>query len=542
MKQHKFQTIALSDLYVPKTNVRPKGTDDSEIPGLADNIEAEGLLQPLVVGSKTKSGYPIHAGSRRYRALKLIETKIDDSIDVPCMVLAGKPSAVEISLAENVCREALHPIDEAEAFAKLVTKRRPVADIALIYGRSEAFVRRHLALADLHPDVKKAFRKNELSLATAKALTLANHDYQLDWLKQAPPQEGQYGGRPEGSRLHNVLTNQSIKTDVALFDQTTAAVIDDLFQDTAYFADTSEFWVLQNAEIERLKESLAEKGWAGVHILGPDEYYQRWEWAAKDKADGGEVVIDVEFDGTVTVREGLVRRSEQRGSGGSSATTEPKVRQELSQKAVDHIQNVRLDLVRARLLENPKAGFRALLTMLLLPDLCSTTVSAWPLEDIGETLNEDARDTIALRVSGAKIESAVNPDHVSLITTLIESTSDEECIDIAALLAIQLLESGSPLVEWLGGHLKCQETVMERWTLDDTLLSLFSDKPAMQAMVEESSPDTEVATLKAGRAALAATVGKWVPRYLRWPFVAYTERHDKIAIATEPADRCSRGG
>ncbi len=82
---------------------------------LADSIARSGLLQPIAV-AESEDGYTIVAGERRYRALKLLERKT-----VPALVLTDG-SIDELALIENVQREDLHPLEEAEAMAELMER------------------------------------------------------------------------------------------------------------------------------------------------------------------------------------------------------------------------------------------------------------------------------------------------------------------------------------------------------------------------------------------------------------------------------------
>jgi ParB-like nuclease domain len=111
------QTIALSQLVPSPDNVRKTKTG---IEGLAANIEALGLLQNLQVRPANGKGFEVVAGGRRLAALQLLakRKKIAPDHPVMCEIRDGA-IAVEISLAENEMREAMHPADQFEAFKKL---------------------------------------------------------------------------------------------------------------------------------------------------------------------------------------------------------------------------------------------------------------------------------------------------------------------------------------------------------------------------------------------------------------------------------------
>ena len=83
---------------------------------------------------------------------------------VPCQVIDGAADAAEISLAENVMREAMHPADEFEAFRDLADKGLPAADIAARFGVTETVVSKRLKLANVSPLILKTYRKGDISI------------------------------------------------------------------------------------------------------------------------------------------------------------------------------------------------------------------------------------------------------------------------------------------------------------------------------------------------------------------------------------------
>ena len=82
--------------------------------------------------------------------------------------------AEEISLTENVQREAMHPADEFEAFRALTDAGTPPADIAARFGVTEAVVQKRLRLARVSPTLLEAFRRGEMTLQHVMAFTLSD--------------------------------------------------------------------------------------------------------------------------------------------------------------------------------------------------------------------------------------------------------------------------------------------------------------------------------------------------------------------------------
>src|SRR3546814_5239067 len=115
--------LALSDLNVRK--VKPK-----EIEALAADIQARGVLQNRI-GYDEDGKIKICAGGRRYRALKLLQKgkTIPGTFEVP-VDLRSKDEALEISLAENAQREAMHPADAIMAYRAIIDSGKEVDDVA----------------------------------------------------------------------------------------------------------------------------------------------------------------------------------------------------------------------------------------------------------------------------------------------------------------------------------------------------------------------------------------------------------------------------
>jgi ParB family transcriptional regulator, chromosome partitioning protein len=138
-------SIALNKLLAWDGNVR-KTESDKNIDELAASISTHGLLQSLVVRKDKRGRYAVVAGRRRLLALQSLAEngKIPTTMPIPCHVLDDAMDATEISLAENVQREAMHPADEFDAFKVLIESGMPPADVAARFGVSETVVKQRL--------------------------------------------------------------------------------------------------------------------------------------------------------------------------------------------------------------------------------------------------------------------------------------------------------------------------------------------------------------------------------------------------------------
>ncbi|MCY4524016.1 MAG: ParB/RepB/Spo0J family partition protein, partial [Halobacteriovoraceae bacterium] len=143
--------IRLADIII-KDQVRTKFNDNS-IRELAKNIQANGLIQPLVV-HRSGAKYTLICGERRYRALNLINKK-----EVSCYILENKTheELMAIQFSENSSREALHYVDKANGIynykmATNATERKIQSDL----GISKSDVHRSLLVAKMSESIKTA--------------------------------------------------------------------------------------------------------------------------------------------------------------------------------------------------------------------------------------------------------------------------------------------------------------------------------------------------------------------------------------------------
>lgn len=166
--------IELGKLDLDPNNVR-KTHGAEALQELAANIEANGLLQNLIVRKGKKSRYFVTAGGRRLRALNLLQSAGKLSADhlVNC-ILRQEEEATELSLAENVVRETMNPADQYEAFDLLARRGMTVAEIAARFGVSETIVQKRLALARVSPLLLDLYRRDEMSFDLLSAFTISD--------------------------------------------------------------------------------------------------------------------------------------------------------------------------------------------------------------------------------------------------------------------------------------------------------------------------------------------------------------------------------
>ena len=156
---------------------QPRRDMDAEaLESLAQSIRSQGVVQPLVVRD-TGDGYEIVAGERRWRAARLagLET-------VPAVVRAlPDETAMAVALIENIQREDLNPLEEAEALRRLIEECGLThAACAEAVGRSRAAVSNLLRLAELVPEAQALLRSGDIQMGHARALLGAPAALQAD--------------------------------------------------------------------------------------------------------------------------------------------------------------------------------------------------------------------------------------------------------------------------------------------------------------------------------------------------------------------------
>ncbi len=160
------KTLRLSELEPNRAQPR-KNFDESAISALADSIREHGVLQPILVRPLAFGGYQIVAGERRWRAARMLGL---DEVPVIIRDLSDMETA-QIALIENLQRENLNPLEEAQGFRKLQDDfDMKQDDIAKIVGRSRSAVANALRLLRLPEEVQELLIDGSISAGHARAL------------------------------------------------------------------------------------------------------------------------------------------------------------------------------------------------------------------------------------------------------------------------------------------------------------------------------------------------------------------------------------
>lgn len=157
---------------VPLTRIRPcplqprKDFSAEALRELADSIQEQGIVQPLIVRSRGE-GFELIAGERRWRAAQMLGLT-----DAPVIVREADDRAVlELALIENLQRENLNPIEEAHGYAQLIEQfQLKQEEAAVKVGKSRAVVANALRLLKLAPEIQAYVRDGRLSVGHAKVI------------------------------------------------------------------------------------------------------------------------------------------------------------------------------------------------------------------------------------------------------------------------------------------------------------------------------------------------------------------------------------
>lgn len=173
--------VSISDI-VPNPHQPRKHFAHAELEDLVESISQHGILQPLLVKESGDGGYQLIAGERRLRA-----STIAGLSKVPVVVRsANEEQQLELALIENIQREDLSPIEEAQAYHRL-HKEFGLGhnEIAKAVGKSRPVISNTIRLLDLPEQIQQALSDGEINFTKARALlSLKKHKDQLELFEQ----------------------------------------------------------------------------------------------------------------------------------------------------------------------------------------------------------------------------------------------------------------------------------------------------------------------------------------------------------------------
>lgn len=395
------QDIPLGKLAVWGGNVRQTGAETG-LDELAASIAAHGLLNPLTVRKAAKGRFEVVAGQRRLLALRqLAGSGLWPKTDpVPCSVIEDGRDAVELSLAENVVRLAMHPADQFTAWQGLAAQGASADDIAARFGVTAQTVRRRMALGRVSPKLLDLYRRGDLSLEALQAYTLTD-----DHARQETAHAGLGYSANSPHSVRSALTEAEIPTrdkrvrfvTLAAYEAAGGTVRRDLFAEDGGGTCRDEALLdrLVREKLDAVAVEVKTEGWLWTEVrpsFGWDERqdYEQAEpvhdeaqpdengdpvevWPDDVRAVAG-AVISLGYGGAVEIERGLIRPDDLPDSGdgdgetgGDEPTAQPDAAPALSASLVEDLTAHRTAALRAELAQSPSVALALVVYTLAAP-------------------------------------------------------------------------------------------------------------------------------------------------------------------------------
>lgn len=188
---HEGPSEEIEDINLDEIRPNPyqprKNFDDKTLGELADSIKENGVLQPIIVRRSDAGGYEIIAGERRFRASKLAGNST-----VPAIIRQFDESQMmEVAVLENLQRENLTPLEEAQAYEMLQKNLGLTqAEVSKRMGKSRPYIANYLRLLTLPPKTKRLLQNGDLSMGQARTLLGLKDKNQIDPLARRVVNEG----------------------------------------------------------------------------------------------------------------------------------------------------------------------------------------------------------------------------------------------------------------------------------------------------------------------------------------------------------------
>ncbi|MCF8719169.1 ParB/RepB/Spo0J family partition protein [Nitrospina gracilis] len=212
------QEVPLEQI-VPNTNQPRKEFNDEKLNELVESIKQNGVIQPIVV-QKQGEGYQLICGERRWRASQLAGKK-----GIPVVIReVNDTESLQIALIENIHRQDLNPIEEAEAYQRLIQDYGLTQDeVAQKVGKSRVTVANTLRLLKLSKAIKDDLIAERLSMGHARALLAIGSERDREDARQQVVRKGMTVRQLErlGQRLNQepaAATKKSAQKDIFIKD------------------------------------------------------------------------------------------------------------------------------------------------------------------------------------------------------------------------------------------------------------------------------------------------------------------------------------
>jgi len=273
--------IPFNKLVLSQSNVRRVKAGVS-VEELAEDIARRTLLQslnvrPILDAEGIETGmFEVPAGGRRYRALQLLvkQKRLAKTAPVPCVVRASHVdiSAEEDSLAENIQRASLHPLDQFRAFQALRQKGQSEEEIAAAFFVGVNVVKQRLRLAAVSEKLLDIYAEDGMSLEQLMAFTVTNDHARQEQVWEALQRS--YSQEPY--QIRRMLTERTVRASdrralfvgIDAYEQAGGIVMRDLFQqdDGGWLENVGLLDALVAEKLKAEAEKIAAEGWKWIEV------------------------------------------------------------------------------------------------------------------------------------------------------------------------------------------------------------------------------------------------------------------------------------
>ncbi|MBE0562486.1 MULTISPECIES: chromosome partitioning protein ParB [Hyphomicrobiales] len=272
-----FNRIRLSDSNVRETDVEA-GLDDltHDIDRREDIVQGINVRAILDADGNETGDFETPAGGRRFRAIARLVAAGRFPADglVPCLVKKtdAKTSAVDDSLAENMLRLGLHPLDQFRAFKRMFDDGMTKEEIADAYRTTPRYITQRMRLASVSPTLLEVYARNGMPLAMLEAFTVNPDHARQEQVWEAVQRS--YNVQPW--QVRQLLTETTVPTDdkrvrfvgVDAYEQAGGAMLRDLFSedDGGWLEDVALLDRLVSEKLKAIADEVAAEGWKWIAV------------------------------------------------------------------------------------------------------------------------------------------------------------------------------------------------------------------------------------------------------------------------------------
>ncbi|TZG35973.1 chromosome partitioning protein ParB [Agrobacterium sp. B1(2019)] len=272
-----FNRIRLSDSNVRETDVEA-GLDDltHDIDRREDIVQGINVRAILDADGNETGDFETPAGGRRFRAIARLVAAGRFPADglVPCLVKKSdaKTSAVDDSLAENMLRLGLHPLDQFRAFKRMFDDGMTKEEIADAYRTTPRYITQRMRLASVSPTLLEVYARNGMPLAMLEAFTVNPDHARQEQVWEAVQRS--YNVQPW--QVRQLLTETTVPTDdkrvrfvgVDAYEQAGGAMLRDLFSedDGGWLEDVALLDRLVSEKLKAIADEVAAEGWKWIAV------------------------------------------------------------------------------------------------------------------------------------------------------------------------------------------------------------------------------------------------------------------------------------